>query len=384
MDKSFNTPELFQQERLHPAYDRETKVAVFNKFLTDVADQELPKGFNEENGKVIFVLDDYEMSLSDGKNHCKFNKEGKLEMFYHLPESGLIGFKDELLANEIYWGHKDIDYLMSEGVISSEVSSKIDFSEYHQRRFHWDGAADERFVSAASKLNDAMSKISNLESFRKEIKTSSPLYNWRFENNNSYIACTSQLSKCSFEYGTIEGGEYQVKNYIDAGHAFLLAENYEREKEALIGFVEQFEKDCEFDLVSQREIIEATKLENYKQVEGYLAELIEDLPIEKVHEIDVEFNRDDLYNYFFDNYMGGGRRDLNQIAEALKEYGLDDNLIAKVSEDFDHGSGCDEFGWYSSEQDEELQELDGEYVEVIQLEKDTTHAIRKSTNEMEL
>jgi len=362
--------EMIKKERLHPAYDRETKVAVFNKFLNDVADQELPEKFNETDGRIVFVLDDYEMSLTDGENHCKLNKDGKLEMYYHLPESGLQGFKDELLAKELYWRHGDIMYLGREGVISSVGTHREGYLKNYYAKMH---RAKQGFYVVANHLNDALSKIPNLESFRKGINEGP--HNWRFANSKSYISCYC-YDRRFFKYGRIEDGEW-IEKIINPKRDFFVKSDYEREKEALFSFFEQFEKDCMADL-------RVPKLENYEQVAGYLGAVIDDLPIEKIHDINPEYNRDELYNHLFDNYIGRGRKDLNQFAEVLKEYGLIDDFTARIPENFDHESGYDTYGWQGRREPKEWQVLDDDYVDVDQLEDEPTKPFRKRTDELEL
>jgi len=113
------TDENVKMKQPHPSTDRETKIAVFNKFLKDIESKALPDDFNAEKGHVIIGLKDYEVLLSDGKNQCKLNLQGELEPFYQLP-TGLKGFKHEILEQEKLWSYEDVSYLLRESLITSD------------------------------------------------------------------------------------------------------------------------------------------------------------------------------------------------------------------------------------------------------------------------
>jgi len=113
----------------HPANDHKTKVAVFNKFLEDIKNQELPDGFNKDAGKIIFILKDYEVQLTDEKNQWKLNQEGMLETIYTLPSSKLTEFKAELLANSQLWEASDFNYSLEKEMITSDQKLALEVAK---------------------------------------------------------------------------------------------------------------------------------------------------------------------------------------------------------------------------------------------------------------
>ena len=112
----------------HPSVDKETKVAVLNKFLTDIENKDMPAEFDTNNATITISLNRYDVSLSDGKNQIKLNNENELEMFYQL-ENGFSGFKDEILSNEYLWTDGDIDFLYRAKVIDKDTWGEKFFNE---------------------------------------------------------------------------------------------------------------------------------------------------------------------------------------------------------------------------------------------------------------
>jgi len=121
-----HTDEKLKQHQLHPSFDRETKVAVFNKFLKDIENKALPDDFNAEQGSIVIGLNDYEALLSDGEeNLYKLNRQGEFELFYQLPDSGLKGFKSEVLSKEELWEYEDVFYLCGKELITKAKHHEV-------------------------------------------------------------------------------------------------------------------------------------------------------------------------------------------------------------------------------------------------------------------
>ena len=69
------------------------------KLLEVWVEQELPEKFNYDNVKIMFNKYSGKVFLTNDDLQVAMLRDDVLEMFYHCPECGVEGFKDELLAN---------------------------------------------------------------------------------------------------------------------------------------------------------------------------------------------------------------------------------------------------------------------------------------------